>query len=458
MIYQNSETDLYRQDIENVPQVTGGTNIDTKSNMLDKASGRVALAQVQRVALGDVTGKFLNGRAPLKGDKGTLVAKQEVYKEDSTTSRKDKLYSAYQAGDDEFLYESRLGHKNDKIYDQIHDKNQADEWDHTDKSLVIDDDEAQIIREDKSNKEPENKADGKVVVPLYPKVDEESQRQLEAAFQQYFSPQPNLDDEDTFDPVMVVEYSRDIFKYMNDLELKYRPHSNYMKFQTDLRWSYRSVLINWIVEVHEHFQLLPETLYLTINIMDRFLSKKIVTLNRFQLVGATALFIAAKYEEVNCPTLKDMLYILDNQFTMDEIVVAERYMIDTLNFELGWPGPMSFLRRLSKADDYDYDIRTLAKYFLESTIVDPRLLAAPPSWLAAGAYFLSKIILDDEDWSLKHVYYSGFTRKQLIPLVNAIVENCRDARNRLPSIRKKYSSTDYCCCAQKFEKWLNIYV
>ena len=71
--------------------------------MLDKASGRVALAQVQRVALGDVTGKFLNGRAPLKGDKGTLVAKQEVYKEDSTTSRKDKLYSAYQAGDDEFL-------------------------------------------------------------------------------------------------------------------------------------------------------------------------------------------------------------------------------------------------------------------------------------------------------------------------------------------------------------------
>ena len=68
-------------------------------------------------------------------------------------------------------------------------------------------------------------------------------------------------------------------------------------------------------------------------------------------------------------------------------------MINTLNFEFGWPGPMSFLRRVSKADDYEYDTRTVAKYLLETSIMEPELVAAPPSWLAAGAYYLSKIII-----------------------------------------------------------------
>lgn len=160
----------------------------------------------------------------------------------------------------------------------------------------------------------------------------------------------------------------------------------------------RAVLMEWIVQVHSRFALLPETLFLTVNYIDRFLSAKVVSISKLQLVGATALLVASKYEEINCPSLTEIVYMVDNGYSPDEILKAERFMLSMLGFELGWPGPMSFLRRVSKADDYDLDTRTLAKYFLELTIMDERFVASPPSYLAAGAHCLSRLILGKGHW------------------------------------------------------------
>jgi Cyclin len=170
-------------------------------------------------------------------------------------------------------------------------------------------------------------------------------------------------DEDTFDVTMVAEYAPEIFNYLHELENRLAPDGSYMENQDELKWEMRSVLIDWVVQVHSRFNLLPETLYLTVNYIDRFLSKRKVSLSRFQLVGAVALFIAAKYEEINCPTVQEVAYMADNAYSIDDFLKAERFMIDVLEFDMGWPGPMSFLRRTSKADDYDYETRTLAKYF-----------------------------------------------------------------------------------------------
>jgi G2/mitotic-specific cyclin 3/4 len=77
-------------------------------------------------------------------------------------------------------------------------------------------------------------------------------------------------------------------------------------------------------------------------------------------------------------------------------------MLSMLQFELGWPGPMSFLRRISKADDYDLETRTLAKYFLEITIMDERFVGCSPSFLSAGAHCLARMMLKKGDW-VSHV-------------------------------------------------------
>ncbi len=192
-----------------------------------------------------------------------------------------------------------------------------------------------------------------------------------------------------------------------------------MDDQTEIQWSMRSVLMDWLVQVHHRFCLLPETLFLTVNYIDRFLSVKVVSLGKLQLVGATALFVAAKYEEINCPSVQEIVYMVDSGYSMDEILKAERFMLSMLHFELGWPGPMSFLRRISKADDYDLETRTLAKYFLEITIMDERFVSSTPSFLAAGAHCISRLFLAKGEWVSESICWERLfmlTVARLLPM------------------------------------------
>jgi hypothetical protein len=209
--------------------------------------------------------------------------------------------------------------------------------------------------------------------------------------------QEDVDDE-RWDCSMVAEYGDEIFGYLRQLEQKMRPDHNYMEIQAEIQWSMRSVLIDWLTQVHARFDLLPETLFLAVNYVDRFLSMKVVSLGKLQLVGATAIYVAAKYEEISCPSLNEIVFMVDGGYTIEEITKAERFMLNMLDYNMGWPGPMSFLRRISKADDYDLETRTLAKYFLEVTIMDERFVGCVPSFLAAGSHCLARLMLRKGDW------------------------------------------------------------
>ncbi|EEB08541.1 cyclin Cig1 [Schizosaccharomyces japonicus yFS275] len=260
------------------------------------------------------------------------------------------------------------------------------------------------------------------------------------------------------DPSMVHEYSREIFDYLYTLEQRLAPNPRYMEMQTELEWGMRSILVDWIVKVHARFRLQPETLYLTINLIDRFLSIKVVSVHKFQLVGVSALLIACKYEEVQYPSIQEIVTLVDGGYTHEEILCAERYMLLMLNFDVGWPGPMSFLRRISKADDYDFDTRTLAKYLLELTLMDERFVGGLPSFLAASAHYLSTRMLEKSHWAVKHVYYSGYTERQLKPCAASIVECLVDAQVHSRSIYRKYLDRRYKCASRFADNWVSQYV
>ncbi|KAH7305630.1 cyclin-like protein [Rhexocercosporidium sp. MPI-PUGE-AT-0058] len=285
---------------------------------------------------------------------------------------------------------------------------------------------------------------GGVTTVLAPKVTLNVRRELAAAKHVVESSRTMEEIEDeAWDTSMVAEYGDEIFAYMRELENKMLPNANYMDTQTEIQWSMRSVLMDWLIQVHHRFSLLPETLFLCVNYIDRFLSCKIVSLGKLQLVGATAIFVAAKYEEINCPSVNEIVYMVDGGYTVDEILKAERFMLSMLQFELGWPGPMSFLRRISKADDYDLETRTLAKYFLEVTIMDERFVGSPPSYVAAGAHCFARTMLKKGDWSPAHVYYSGYTWTQLKPIVSMMLECCENPLKHHAAVYEKYSDRRY---------------
>lgn len=276
---------------------------------------------------------------------------------------------------------------------------------------------------------------------LVPKVTSRIEEELEEA--KFYVEDNRLQDdidEEEWDVSMVAEYGEEIFQYMRELEIRMLPNPHYMtEVQAEIQWSMRSVLMDWLVQVHNRFSLLPETLFLTVNYIDRFLSNKMVSLGKLQLVGATAIFVAAKYEEINCPSVQEIVFMVDGGYTVDEILKAERFMLSMLQFELGWPGPMSFLRRISKADDYDLETRTLAKYFLEVTIMDERFIGCTPSYLSAGAHCLARLMLKKGDWSLGHIHYSGYTWAQIKPLVAILLECCRSPQKHHTAVYEKYA-------------------
>ena len=139
--------------------------------------------------------------------------------------------------------------------------------------------------------------------------------------------------------------------------------------------------------------------------------------------------------------------MVDNGYSAEEILKAERFMVGMLDFELGWPGPMSFLRRISKADDYDVDTRTVAKYLLESMLMSHKFVACPPSFSAAVADYLARVILDKGSsgsgqglWTDAHVFFSTYTERQVRQAADVVLTYClRDARNHHSAVFEKYA-------------------
>ncbi|TVY59541.1 G2/mitotic-specific cyclin-B [Lachnellula suecica] len=232
----------------------------------------------------------------------------------------------------------------------------------------------------------------------------------------------DLDQEDMDDPLMVAEYVVEIFEYLKKLEVSTLPNSDYMDHQEDLEWKMRGILVDWLIEVHTRFHLLPETLFLAVNIIDRFLSAKVVQLDRLQLVGVTAMFIASKYEEVLSPHVANFRHVADDGFTEAEILSAERYVLTALNYDLSYPNPMNFLRRISKADNYDIQTRTLGKYLMEISLLDHRFMNYLPSHIAAASMYLARMILERPEWDATLTHYSGYNEEEIEPVFKLMVD------------------------------------
>jgi len=121
----------------------------------------------------------------------------------------------------------------------------------------------------------------------------------------------------------------------------------------------RSILVDWIIEVHFQFKLKVESLFLTINLIDRFLEKVSVTKETLQLVGVSAMLIACKYEEIWPPLIKDYIHISDNAYTKDQIIAMELSMLTELDFNVNFVSSYSFLERfiqISKIDKVTTDL------------------------------------------------------------------------------------------------------
>ncbi|NWZ78700.1 CCNB2 protein, partial [Poecile atricapillus] len=276
----------------------------------------------------------------------------------------------------------------------------------------------------------------------------------------------DIDADDWENPQLCSDYVKDIYLYLRELEVgcpMAAPVSQGVtwlltllspQLQQSVRPHYldgrmtngrmRAILVDWLVQVHLRFRLLQETLYMCVAIMDRFLQSHPVPRKKLQLVGVTALLVASKYEEILSPDVADFVYITDNAYTSSEIREMEMIILKELNFDLGRPLPIHFLRRASKAGEADAKQHTLAKYLMELTLIDYDMVHHRPSEIAAAALCLSQKILGHNKWGTKQQYYTGYAEDSLVMTMKHMAKNVVKVNEKLTkytAIKNKYASS-----------------
>ena len=162
-----------------------------------------------------------------------------------------------------------------------------------------------------------------------------------------------------------------------------------MENQTEISMSMRYILVDWLVEVHMKFDLLPETFFLTIQLIDRYLAQVDVERGILQLVGVTCLLLASKYHEVYPPLLSDCVYIMARSHTRQEIIEMEMEILTSLDFELSFPTAYPFCQRFLSLTLASRVCQLLANYYLERTVMELAFLNFRPSLVAAAAVCLA---------------------------------------------------------------------
>lgn len=191
---------------------------------------------------------------------------------------------------------------------------------------------------------------------------------------------------DSNNPQACSEYAGVLHDILYQSEQKLVPWCNYMvDRQPDITTNMRAILVDWLVEVSQEYKLHNETLYLSINYLDRFLCHQQVHRGRLQLVGITCLFIASKYEEMTPQTVDEFVYITDNTYNRADVLEMERNILVKLMFELTAVTSITFLRRYCKVLSLDAITCDLAAFLLELTLLDYFFMDARPSIVALGA-------------------------------------------------------------------------
>ena len=247
----------------------------------------------------------------------------------------------------------------------------------------------------------------------------------------------------------VGEYLEEI--YMNLLleekQTTIKPKLGYMNTQYEINEIMRAILIDWIIDIHLKFKLRQETLFMTIWLIDTYLSYAFVPREKFQLLGITCLLISCKSHEIYYPQQNKLIEMTDNAYTKQEMLTMENEILKKLNFYIVCPNPIDFYNILSKMFNFEKKHYFLGNYFIESALVYYQILKYSSSVIACScAYLVMKYYRIDGYQKL----YNNFIINEQNPEdvikdaakeIYILVENL--AKSKFKSVKKKFALPQY---------------
>ncbi|XP_069150425.1 G2/mitotic-specific cyclin-2-like [Solanum lycopersicum] len=301
--------------------------------------------------------------------------------------------------------------------------------------------------------------------------DKEVEIEMEDVFEEALI---DIDNDDAKNPLAGVEYVGDLYAYYRKMECAklssenfsfvevnfisnevvilpnvFQVYScvspNYMEQQSEINGNMRGVLIDWIIEVHDKFELKEETLFLTVNLLDRFLEKQVVAKNKLQLVGLVAFLIAGKYEEILPPLVQELVIISYENYNKKDVIEMEKLMLNTLQYNMSFPTAYVFMRRFLKATQADKKLEELSFFLIELCLVEYEMLMNSPSFMAAAAIYTAQCTLYGvKQWSTTCEWHTGYSEESLMECAKLIVRYHEKAKTgELIGVHNKYNASKF---------------
>ena len=282
------------------------------------------------------------------------------------------------------------------------------------------------------------------------------------------------------------EYEEEIMKNLFREETKNRPIYSLFPGPIDklvnklnLTYMKRFSFINLFISFQQELFLKQETLYLTINLFDRYIQKlnfKGIISSDINLIALTCLFIASKYEEIYAPTLKEFLRIFKPDYFHREIYFQEDQILSALDFEVLTVYPISFLKKfclynindLNKKEKDDMELcYNGAQFFLEICLIEPKFCELKPSLQAAICLYLARKFLlfkngNGKIWNFDLAFRTNYSEinikkniKYAVKTIKNFFENAYTKNYMSLPLYKKFCSFDHLRVAAKLKLVIN---
>ena len=246
------------------------------------------------------------------------------------------------------------------------------------------------------------------------------------------------------------EYINDILENLLDEEKNSKLIINYdyFSFQNEINNKMRSILIDWLIDVHLKFNYTPETLFTTIYIIDNYLSKKKIERKNFQLLGVASLLIASKQNEILFHRLREYAYITDNAYTENDVLKMENDILKILDFNLLFPSALGFYEILADFQGFrnSKKIFYFGEFLIESFYLDANCLKYNPSTIACAAGYIAM-----KFFKMKN-YKACYDKIKInVKPLKTINEDCKKSNN-YPVYVIKECAKDICYCMVEMNK------
>jgi len=255
----------------------------------------------------------------------------------------------------------------------------------------------------------------------------------------------NLNSERTLQSILndpsLLDYQHNIEEHIFALE-----QANPPKLEgTELTEKMRAILIDWLVDVHAKLNLKSETFYLTVNIIDKYLSITTTSKRTLQLLGITSLLIASKYEEIQPPKVNTLAYLTNNTYTNEEILKMEQNVLKVLDFSVAMPSNYNFLQRFVEELGCSKKVKYMAEYIIELALLDCLILKAKPSLIAASAlYTANRLINKTKTWEQNMVSKTRYKETDMKHIIKELIVVMQvSEKSSFKATRNKFAQPKY---------------